>query len=29
MEKIILLNVNFDCSLASFKYKIKYNLSSL
>ena len=28
-NKIILLNVNFDCSLASFKYKIRYNLSSL
>ena len=28
-NKIILLNVNFDCSLASFKHKIRYNLSSL
>ena len=28
-NKIILLNVNFDCSLASFKQKIRYNLSSL
>ena len=26
-NKIILLNVNFDCSLASFKHKIRYNLS--
>ena len=25
----ILLNVNFDCSLASFEHKIRYNLSSL
>ena len=28
-NKIILLNVSFDCSLASFKHKIRYNLSSL
>ena len=28
-NKIILLNVNFDCSLASFQHKIRYNLSSL
>ena len=28
-NKIILLNVNFECSLASFKHKIRYNLSSL
>ena len=27
-NKIILLNVSFDHSLASFKHKIKYNLSS-
>ena len=28
-NKINLLNVNFDCLLASFKYKIIYNLPSL
>ena len=28
-NKIIILNVNFDCSLASFKHKIRYNLRSL
>ena len=28
-NKIILFNVKFDCSLASFKYNISYNLSSL